>query len=129
MPEQDLHATQAHLPAKVLDALFPPDYQSANMVQPSIEPFHSPRPSVATQGTTVLRGGATLSAMRCDHLDAIAFGQISIQAVIVIGFAGDQSRREVIEEAVSEDAFDEFAFVTGFRVYSCDRKLSEPPQR
>jgi hypothetical protein len=56
--------------------------------------------------------------MRCDHLDAIAFGQISIQAVIVIGFAGDQSRREVIEEAVSEDAFDEFAFVTGFRVYS-----------
>ena len=49
---------------------------------------------LATQGTTVLRGGATLSAMRCDHLDAIAFGQISIQAVTVIGFVADQFGRD-----------------------------------
>jgi hypothetical protein len=48
--------------------------------------------------------------MRCDHFDAIAFGQISVQAVTVIGFVTDQSRREVVEEGVSEDAFDELAF-------------------
>jgi hypothetical protein len=58
-----------------------------------------------------LRRRLALSTMRCDHLDAIALGQISIQAVTVIGLVADQSRREVIEEAVSEDAFDEFAFV------------------
>jgi hypothetical protein len=49
--------------------------------------------------------------MRSDHLDATALGQISIQAVTVIGFVADQSRREGVEEAVSEDAFDELAFV------------------
>jgi hypothetical protein len=38
--------------------------------------------------------------MRGDHLDAIALGQISIQAVSVIGFVADQSRREGVEEAV-----------------------------
>jgi len=81
-----LRATQAHHPEKVLDAVFPADYQSANMVQPSKEPFHSSR----TFGSDAGNDGpawATLSAMRWDHVDAIAFGQISIQAVIVIGFA------------------------------------------
>ena len=52
-----------------------------------------------------------LSTMRGDHLDAIALGQISIQAVTVIGFVADQSGREGVEESVSEDAFDELAFV------------------
>ena len=49
--------------------------------------------------------------MRGDHLDAITLGQISIQAVTVIGFIADQSCREGVEEAVSEDAFHELAFV------------------
>ena len=58
-----------------------------------------------------MRRRPALSTMRGDHLDAIAFGQISIQAVTVIGFVADQSRREGVEEAVSEDAFDKLAFV------------------
>ncbi len=29
--------------------------------------------------------------MRCDHFDAIALGQLSIQAVTVVGFVADQS--------------------------------------
>src|SRR2546425_8844562 len=49
--------------------------------------------------------------MRCDHFDAIALGQLSIQAVTVVGFVADQSCREGGEKAVSEDAFDELAFV------------------
>src|SRR5439155_11433366 len=36
---------------------------------------------------------------------------LSIQAVTVVGFVADQSCREGGEEAVSEDAFDELAFV------------------
>jgi hypothetical protein len=58
-----------------------------------------------------LRRRPALSTMRGDHLDAIALGQISIQAVTVISFVTDQSRRKDVEEAVSEDAFDELAFV------------------
>lgn len=51
------------------------------------------------------------SAMWCDHLDAVALGQVTIQTVTVIGSVADQSCREGIEEAVSEDAFNEPAFV------------------
>jgi hypothetical protein len=47
----------------------------------------------------------------CDHLDAVTLSQFPIQTVTVIGFVADQSRREGLEEAVSEDAFDELAFV------------------
>ena len=49
--------------------------------------------------------------MGCNHLDAITFGQLAIQAVTVVGFVADQSSREGIEEAVSEYAFDKLAFV------------------
>ena len=49
--------------------------------------------------------------MRCDHLDAVALGQVAIQTVAVVGFVADQSCRESVEEAVPEDAFDELAFM------------------
>jgi hypothetical protein len=49
--------------------------------------------------------------MGCDHLDAIALGQISIQAVTVVGFVADQSWGKGIEEAVPEEAFDELALM------------------
>jgi hypothetical protein len=51
------------------------------------------------------------STMRCDHFDALAFGQISIQAVTVICFVANQQCWEAVEEAVPEDAFDKLAFV------------------
>ena len=44
--------------------------------------------------------------MWCDHLDAIALGQITVQAVTVVGFVADQSCGEGVEEAVPEYAFD-----------------------
>jgi hypothetical protein len=111
MPEQDLHATQAHHAKEVLDVVLPANHQPTKMMQPSKESFHSPTPAVSSQGTAILRGCPALTAMRGDHLDAIAFRQLSVQAVAVVGFVADQSRREGVEEAVSEDAFDELAFV------------------
>jgi hypothetical protein len=80
-------------------------------MEPSEKSFDSPTSSVAAQRASILRRGAALSAMRCDHLDTVAFGQISVQTVAVVGFVADQSRREAVEEAVPEDAFDELAFV------------------
>ena len=47
----------------------------------------------------------------CDHLDAIALGQISIQAVTIVGLVADQSWGKGIEEAVREEAFDELALM------------------
>ena len=89
MPEQDLHATQAHHAEEVLDVVLPTDDQPTKVMQPGKESFHSPTPAVPPQRATVLCGFAALSAMGCDHLDAIALGQISIQAVTVVGFVAD----------------------------------------
>lgn len=80
-------------------------------MQPGKQSFDSPTSLVAAQRTTILRRRPALSKMRCNHLDAIVLGQISIQAVTVRRFVADQSFREGVEEAVSEDAFDESAFV------------------
>jgi hypothetical protein len=80
-------------------------------MQPGKKSFHSPTPAVAPQRATVLCGFPALSAMGCDHLDAIALGQIAVQAVAVVSFVADQPRREGVEEAVPEDAFDELALM------------------
>jgi len=81
------------------------------MVEPGEKSFHSPTSSVAAQRTAILRRRPAHSAMGCDHLDAVTLGQVTIQTVTVVGFVADQSFREAVEEAVSEDAFDELAFV------------------
>jgi len=81
------------------------------MMEPSEKSLHSPTPTIAAQRATILRWQPALSAMRCDQLDAVALGQLSIQAVTVIGFVADQSCREGVEEAVPEDSFDELAFM------------------
>ena len=48
--------------------------------------------------------------MRCDHHNAVALSQVTIQTVTVTGSVADQSCREGVEEAVSEDAFNKLAF-------------------
>ena len=84
--------------------VLPANHEPPKMMQPGEKSFDSPTSAVATQRATILRRPSALSAMRCDHFDAIALGQLSIQAVTVVGFVADQSCREGGEEAVSEDA-------------------------
>lgn len=91
--------------------VLPADDQPPEVMEPSKKSFHSPAPTVSPQWTAILSGFPALTAMRCDHLDAIAVDQISVQAVAVVSFVADQSRRERGEEAVPEEAFDELAFV------------------
>jgi hypothetical protein len=111
VPEQNLHATEAHHAEEVLDVVLPADHEPTKMMQPREKSFHSPASAIATQWTPVLRWRSPLSAMRCDHFDPVALGQIAVQPITVIGFVADQSRREGVEEAVPEDPFDELAFV------------------
>ena len=69
-------------------------------MEPGKESLHSPASAVAPQGTAILRGFTALTAMRGDHLDAIAVRQISVEAIAVVSFVADQPRREGVEEAV-----------------------------
>ena len=91
--------------------VLPADHETTKVMEPGKESFHSPTPAIPPQGTTILRGLPALSAMRGNHLDAIALGQIAVQAVAIVGFVSDQSCGESVEEAVSEDALDELAFM------------------
>lgn len=106
-----MHAAQAHHAEEVLDVIFPSNDQPTKVMEPSKKSFHSPAFAVTPQGAAVLRRCTALPAMRCDHLDAISVGQISVQAVAVIGFVADQSCGQGVEEALSQDSFDELAFV------------------
>ena len=105
-----MHATQAHHAKEVLDVVLPADHQPTEMMQPGEQSFHAPTSSIPTQGATILGWRPAFSAMRGDHPHAIALGQLSVQAVAVVGLVADQSRRER-EEAVSEDAVDELALM------------------
>ena len=109
--EQDLHLAEADHAEEVLDVVFPADHEPTKVMQPGEESFPSPASAIATQWTPVLRGRSPLSAMGCDHLNPVAFGQIVVQSVTVIGLVADQSCREGVEEAVPGDPFNELAFV------------------
>jgi hypothetical protein len=111
IPEQDLHATETNHAEEVLDVVLPADHEPTKMMEPGKQSFDSPTSAVAAQRTTILRRRPALSAMGCDDLDAVTLGQVPIQTVTVVRFVADQSRREGVEETVSEDAFDELAFV------------------
>ena len=109
--EKGFHAAKANHPKEVFDVILPADHEPTKMMKPGEEAFYSPTPAVAAQRTTILRRRPALSAMGCDHLDAVALGQVPIQTVAVVGFVADQSRREGVEEAVPEDPLDELTFV------------------
>jgi hypothetical protein len=102
---------QARHAEEVLDVVFPADDKARKVMQPGKESFHSPTPAVTPQRTAILRGFPALPAMRCDHLDTVAVGQVLVQAVAVVGFVADQPRREGVEEAVPENAVDELALM------------------
>ena len=106
-----MHTAESNHAEEVLDVVLPANHKPTEMMEPSEKAFYSPTPAVAAQRTTILRRRPALSAMGCDHLDAVTLSQVPIQTVTVVGFVADQSRREGVEEAVSEDAFDELAFV------------------
>jgi hypothetical protein len=99
------------MPKKFFDVVLPADHQPTKVMEPGKKSFHLPTPAVAPQGTAILSVHPALTAMRCDHLDAIAVSQISVQAVAVVSFVADQPRREGVEEAVPEDALDELALM------------------
>ena len=90
MPEQDLHATQADHAKEGLNVVTPANHQPTKMVVPNEYSLDSPAFATTALYTSVLGRAPERSGLRCDHLDAVALGQVPIQTVTVIGFVADQ---------------------------------------
>jgi hypothetical protein len=99
-----LHAPPADHAEEVLDMVLPAGHQPAKVMEPSEKSLDSPAATVATQRATIFGRCSPHSTMRCDHLDAITLGQISIRAVTVLCFVANQPCGEAVEEAVPEEA-------------------------
>jgi hypothetical protein len=80
-------------------------------MQPSKQSLYSPTFAIAPQRTTVWRRLPTLSSMRGNHLDSVSVGQVTIQAVAIVGFVANQSRGKQVEETMPENSFHQLAFV------------------
>src|ERR1035438_10758259 len=61
-------------------------------MEPSEKSLDSPTFAVTGQRTTVLRRAPAHSPMRCDRLDAVPVGQVTIQTVAVIRLLSPISR-------------------------------------
>jgi hypothetical protein len=91
--------------------VLPANLQPTEVMKPGEESFCSPTSAVTAQRTTVLRRLTAITAMRCDHLDAIAVSKLLLQAVTVICFVANQSCRQGVEETLSEYTFNKLAVV------------------
>ncbi len=91
--------------------ILPANHQPTKPVQPSEESLHAPTSAVATERATILRDPLAILFVRSNQLDIVGFKEIVIQSVTVVGGVADQSFRELVEEALPEDFFDQLAFV------------------
>ena len=83
MPDQDLHATEAHHAEEVLDVVIPADHKPTKVMEPSEKSFDSPTSSVAAQRATILRRvrrfGFTPIIRRPTHRASIGMGDYLIR--------------------------------------------------
>ena len=110
MPEQHLQAGEVDEAEEVLDVVFPSGDESAEVVHPGEEPFHLPTSLVAPQLASVLRL-STPAAIRRDQLDAVFLFKFFIEPIRVVRFVPNESGGQLVEEASSQDFFDQLAFV------------------
>src|SRR5207249_3034301 len=100
IPEQDLHTPQADHTEEVLDVVLPANHEPTKMMEPSEKSFHTPTSAVATKRTAVLGRCPAHSAMRSDHLNAVALEYDPIgrchrlcrRSVALGGFRGNCAR-------------------------------------
>ncbi len=108
MSEEHLQTGEVDEAEEVLDVIFPSGDESAKILHPGEQAFHSPASPIAAQRASILRLAASASVWG-DHLDAVLFAQPLIQLVGVVRFVADQSCRQFVEEASSKDTFHQLA--------------------
>jgi hypothetical protein len=92
----------------VLDVIFPPGDESAEVMHPCEETLHFPSSFVSTELASVLTS-RSIAAVWCDHLDAVFLFQFSVQPIRVEGFIANQSGGQFVEEAAGEGILDKLA--------------------
>jgi hypothetical protein len=73
-----LRAAESNHAEEVLCVVLAANYEPTEMMEPSEKPFDSPTSAIAAPGATILGGLSSHSAMRSDHLNALALGQSTI---------------------------------------------------
>ena len=87
--------------------VLPTDHQATEPVQPSEQSLDVPSLAIATQRTAILCGLASATAVRRDQFDVVFTLEPLVQPVTVVGPVANQFCRELVEEALAEDFFDE----------------------
>src|SRR6516162_1570511 len=101
MPEQDYDTSELNQGHVILDVVFVPDYESAEVVEPGKQALDFPSPFEATQSSVVL--GLSLRpaslTMRCDHLRTETVEHLLVERIAVVGFVADKFFGHVCDEA------------------------------
>ena len=94
---------------KVVDVVLPADDESAEVMEPSKQPFHLPAPPVAAEGPAIL-GLAPAAPVGRDHFDAVDLRELPIELVRIIGLVADEPVRHSVEEASGQNILHKLAF-------------------
>ena len=79
-------------------------HQATEIPEPGVGPFDNPSPSVATQGSAILRRGSNaILLVWADQFDP-ATSQTLSQRITVVRFVGDHPQRFLLWTARSDDA-------------------------
>lgn len=65
-------------------------------MEPCVEPFDLPRPSVSAQAASVLCVAFTTSVIGCDQFDVIVLVERLIEHIRVVGLVSDKPHRELV---------------------------------
>src|SRR5690606_30464440 len=105
----------------VFDMIFPSHDNAPVVGQPGKEPLDFPPPDVASERAPVLGLPVCppVLAMRGDQFNPMAFDQLRIEAITVIGFVGNQFVRHFLNKAFGDRFLDQFHFSwrSTFRAY------------
>ena len=92
---------------EVLQRVFPPYSEAAEVLEPGKESLDLPPPSIAAERATVLCPLFPRSAVRSDQLNATAC-QFRIQSVRLVGVVADEMHWELLDKPLSKSRFHQF---------------------
>jgi hypothetical protein len=87
--KQDAGHRQLDHAKKVIGAIFVPDYQSSEVLNPRKEPFDLPTASISTQGTAILCFASSIAAMWSDQFHSPRT-EFSIKPIRIVGVVSDK---------------------------------------
>ncbi len=94
---------------EVFNVVLPSGDESAEVVHPGEQPFHSPSPAVAPQLASILSLLSATAPVGRDHFYVVLGGKLLVERVRVIGLVADEPGGKLIEEAAGKNVFHKLA--------------------